>query len=120
VIRGGSIIDAKISNFCHARLFDYNPTTGLLTVIHEGGDTFGPSHTESLRVMGHARGDGEATWMSASDGNTVGAGDSIEVSVTGSETVRIVWTRKDGDAVQTVASVDLGETGRPDEVRSAP
>jgi flagellin-like protein len=78
--------------------------TGKLTVAHNGGDSIAVGR---LKLTGATSND-PAKFSATSLSGDVTAGDSVNIWVAGSDTVRVVWTAASGDS-----SATLGEWTGP-------
>lgn len=81
--------------------FDVEVEGSTVTLTHTGGDTIRGDHL-SVVVDGTDAG----TWQSLGGHSEVLSGDSVQVTATSDETVRIVW-RGDRDRSTTLRTVDI-------------
>lgn len=72
--------------------FDFEQTDGSVEITHTGGDA-----VDASRLVVSV--DGERTRWSAYAGGTVEAGDSITVSATAGDRIRIIYTGDEGETV---------------------
>jgi len=76
-----------------------NRTQGGLTITHAGGPDI---EAQLLSVEGSSITDAGGPWTESSaysDGDEIGAGDSVEVAVADSDTVQIVWQNQGDSAI---------------------
>lgn len=75
--------------------FDYRPDSAVLEVMHDGGDRVDATELSF-------RAEGEVTVVEDFGGDTVRAGDTASLDVSGASRVRVVWER--GEQTSTLAS----------------
>jgi flagellin-like protein len=93
--------------------FDFDKTSGVLTITHDGGDAIA---SDTINVTGsgndirwdHATNTSTAYDVSAGNSTVVGDGSSIasEVTVSEGDTVRIVWSSPNSDKTATVGQFE--------------
>lgn len=70
--------------------FEYNSTSGNVTVYHESGDSI---KAANLNVTVGAN---SVAWNDANGDGVANAGESTEIAIADGETVRVVWTSESG------------------------
>jgi len=93
---------------------DYNEDDNVVTLTVEGGDTFDAENVEfegDLSTSPDAAvGEGGDDWTVSSefnDGDSVSAGDSIEIGVSGPDyTVELVWQGDDGGELSIIRTLE--------------
>ncbi|QLH81459.1 hypothetical protein [Halosimplex pelagicum] len=93
--------------------FDYESTgdgVGALTIIHDGGDTV-PREAVQIRGSGFAEVDGvdqtgSGVWQGSTDseGESLTAGNAVEVGVASDYEIAVVWQPPEGDRSATLAT----------------
>jgi len=97
---------------------DYNEDDNVVTLTVEGGDTFDAENVEfegDLSTSSDAAvGEGGDDWTVSSefnDGDSVSAGDSIEIGVSGPDyTVELVWQGDDGGESSIIRTLEGPES----------
>jgi flagellin-like protein len=76
--------------------FDYTESNDEITITHAGGDSLDVDNVQ-ISVGGI-----KADWPSAGTGSTISAGDSVSTTISGSDTVRVIWNSPTGDESATL------------------
>jgi flagellin-like protein len=88
--------------------FDYDESNGELTITHEGGDDVSASEmfVRGSGSDGDWSSDGADTSVSYGDNTDINAGNSVTVSVSSDDTVRIVYEPSSGGSSATIGKWD--------------
>jgi hypothetical protein len=68
-----------------------------MTITHTGGDSL---DVDNVQI---SIGGSKTDWPSAGTDGTISAGDSVSGTISGSDTVRVVWNSPSGDESATIA-----------------